>query len=43
VSPTGTKGSYARYSQVICKIYATSMLEYATICNKYATKLNEYA
>jgi hypothetical protein len=43
VSPTGTKGSYARYIQVKCKIYATSMLEYARICNKYAKKLNKYA
>jgi hypothetical protein len=36
VSPTGTKGSYARYIQQICS-------EYAIICNKYATKLNKYA
>jgi hypothetical protein len=43
VSPTGIKGSYARCIQVKCKIYATSMLEYARICNKYATKLNKYA
>jgi hypothetical protein len=30
VSPTGTKGSYARYIQVICKIHATNM---QWICN----------